>query len=100
VIVAWSAATSGQRCLHVGDRAQALTMLDALKDLSMQRYVPPYSIAMIHHGLGEDELTLDWLERAHKVRDVLLSAFITVDPAWDRLRTTPRFMRILKGMNF
>jgi hypothetical protein len=55
---------------------------------------------MIHHGLGEDELTLDWLERAHKVRDVLLSAFITVDPAWDRLRTTPRFMRILKGMNF
>ena len=75
-------------------------MLDALKDLSMQRYVPPYSIAMIHHGLGEDELTLDWLERAHKVRDVLLSAFNTVDPAWDRLRTTPRFMRILKGMNF
>ena len=90
----------GYACALSGDRAQALTMLDALKDLSMQRYVPPYSIAMIHHGLGEDELTLDWLERAHKVRDVLLSAFITVDPAWDRLRTTPRFMRILKGMNF
>jgi serine/threonine-protein kinase len=82
-----------------GDRAQALTMLDELKDLSRQRYVPPYCIAMIHHGLGEDELTLDWLERAHNVRDVLLSAFITVDPSWDRLRTTPRFVRILKGMN-
>ena len=89
----------GYASAQSGDRAQALTMLDELKDLSRQRYVPPYCIAMIHHGLGEDELTLDWLERAHKVRDVLLSAFITVDPSWDRLRTTPRFVRILKGMN-
>ncbi len=89
----------GYACALSGDRAQALTMLDELKDLSRQRYVPPYCIAMIHYGLGEDELTLDWLERAFKVRDVLLSAFITVDPSWDRLRTTPRYMRILKGMN-
>jgi DNA-binding winged helix-turn-helix (wHTH) protein/tetratricopeptide (TPR) repeat protein len=82
-----------------GDRAQALAALDELEVLSTKRYVPPYNIAMIYNGLGEDEETLSWLERAHKKRDVLLSAFITVDPNWDRLRANPRFMSILKGMN-
>jgi uncharacterized protein YfaT (DUF1175 family) len=37
--------------------------------------------------------------RAYEERDVLLSAFITVDPIWDRLRANPRFVGILKGMN-
>lgn len=82
-----------------GDAAKALTVLDELKVLSTQRYVPPYNIAIIHYGLGEDEAAFTWLERALKVRDVLLSAFITVDPIWDRLRASPRFMRILTGMN-
>jgi hypothetical protein len=39
------------------------------------------------------------VERAYEERDVLLSAFITVDPIWDRLRANPRFVGILKGMN-
>jgi serine/threonine-protein kinase len=89
----------GYACALSGDHAQALAVLDELKALSTQCYVPPYNIAMLHNGLGEDEHTLAWLERAHKERDVLLSAFITVDPNWDRLRANPRFMSILKGMN-
>lgn len=89
----------GYACALSGDHAQALTVLDELNSLTLQRYVPPYNIAMIHNGLGDDEAALAWLERAHKVRDVLLSAFITVDPSWDRLRAAPRFMSILKGMN-
>ena len=83
----------------LGDHAQARAVLDELKALSKQRYVPLYNIAVIHNGLGEEEETLTWLERAHKERDVLLSAFITVDPSWKRLRANPRFVEILKGMN-
>ncbi|HEV8486546.1 MAG TPA: tetratricopeptide repeat protein, partial [Blastocatellia bacterium] len=83
----------------LGDHGKARAVLDELKALSTQGYVPPYNIAVVHNGLGEDEETLTWLERALEERDVLLSAFITVDPNWDRMRTSPRFVRILKGMN-
>ena len=82
-----------------GAHAQALAVLDELKALSTQHYLPSYNIAMVHNGLGDEESTLTWLERAQKERDVLLSAFITVDPNWDRLRANPRFVGILKGMN-
>jgi len=74
-------------------------VLNELQVLSTQRYVPPYNIAMVYNGLGEHEQTLTWLERAQQKRDVLLSAFITVDPTWDRLRANPRFVGILQGMN-
>ena len=83
----------------LGNDEQAKAVLDELTDLAGQRFVPPLNIALIHNGLGDDESTLTWLERAYKVRDVLLSAFITVDPSWDRLRENLRFKRILKGMN-
>jgi TolB-like protein len=82
-----------------GERAPALAALDELKALSTQRYVPPYNLAMVYNGLGHDDETLNWLERAYEARDVILSAFITVDPNWDRLRANPRFAAILEGMN-
>jgi len=82
-----------------GDRQRAMTVLQELMLLSRDRYVPPHNIALLHNGLGEDEAAIDWLERAQEVRDVLLPAFFTVDPSWDRLRANPRIKTILKGMN-
>ncbi|HMG33235.1 MAG TPA: winged helix-turn-helix domain-containing protein [Blastocatellia bacterium] len=82
-----------------GDHKQARAILEELVAISVKRYVPPHNIALIHNGLGEDKAALDWLEQAYSVRDVLLSAFITVDPSWDRLRETPRLRAILRGMN-
>jgi DNA-binding winged helix-turn-helix (wHTH) protein/tetratricopeptide (TPR) repeat protein len=82
-----------------GNRTQALAALKELKTLSTQRYIPFYNIAMVYNGLGEDDEALTWLERAFERQEVLLSAFITVDPLWNRLRENPRFVRILKGLN-
>lgn len=82
-----------------GNRAQAQAALDELKTLSTQRYVPPYNIAMVYNGLGEDDEALLWLERAVDARDVLLAPFIKADPSWSRLRANPRFAAILKRMN-
>jgi DNA-binding winged helix-turn-helix (wHTH) protein/TolB-like protein/Flp pilus assembly protein TadD len=82
-----------------GNRAQAQAALDELKTLSTQRYVPPYNIAMVYNGLGEDDEALLWLERAVDARDVLLAPFIKADPSWRRLRANPRFAAILKRMN-
>lgn len=82
-----------------GHRAQAQAALDELKSLSTQRYVPPYNIAMVYNGLGEDDEALFWLERAYQERDVLLAPFIKADPSWGRLQANPRFASILKRMN-
>lgn len=54
---------------------------------------------MVYHGLGDEEEALLWLERAFEGRDVLLSAFLTVEPVWNRLRAAPRFKAILNGIN-
>jgi serine/threonine-protein kinase len=82
-----------------GDRAGAQSALDELTTLSKQRYVPPYTIAMIYNGLGVDDEALLWLERAYDARDVLLAPFIKSDPSWGRLRANPKFVAILKRMN-
>lgn len=82
-----------------GDRAKAQVVLDELKTLSTLRYVPPYNLALIYNGLGDDDEALFWLERAYAERDVLLAPFIKADPSWSRLRTNPRFAAILKLMN-
>jgi DNA-binding winged helix-turn-helix (wHTH) protein/TolB-like protein len=82
-----------------GDHAKAQAALDELKTLSTQRYVPPYTIALIYNGLGEDDEACIWLERACEERDVLLAPFIKADPIWGRLHAKPRFAAILKRMN-
>ena len=58
---------------------------------SRNRYVPPYAMALVHAGLRENDLALEWLNRAHDAHLALL----TVDPKWDAFRADPRFMDLL-----
>ena len=44
-------------------------MLDELLNLSSQRFVPPYHIALVYHALGENDKALMWLEKGYEVRD-------------------------------
>ena len=75
-------------------------VLHELEERSRERYVSPYNIMLIHLGLGETELTLDWLERALEDRTGWLW-HAPVDPRFDRLRDEPRFRRLLEpyGLN-
>lgn len=82
-----------------GDSTQALAILDELQTISNQRYVPPYSFALIYNGLKDDDNTFAWLDRAYEARDVLLAAFIKSEPVWDRLRADERFKKLLSRMN-
>jgi Flp pilus assembly protein TadD len=81
-----------------GERGRARGVLEELRKLSGQRYVPPYNMAIVHHGLGEREEALAWLERAYEERDVLLT-FAAVDRKWDALRSDQRFVSLLERMN-
>jgi tetratricopeptide (TPR) repeat protein len=80
-----------------GERERARGVLEELGRLSGQRYVPPYNMAIVRHGLGEREEALAWLEKAFEGRDVLLT-FAAVDPKWDALRSDQRFASLLERM--
>jgi serine/threonine protein kinase len=74
-----------------GDRAEANHVIDHLKDLSKQRYVAPYNVAVIYAGLGDKDAAFDWLTRAYNDRSYLLPVYLNTDNRLDTLRSDPRF---------
>ena len=78
-----------------GKQAEARAELEGLLKSSTERYVSPYSIAMIYNGLGERDETLAWLERGVEQRDPRMT-FLKVEPKWNNLRDDPRFTDVLR----
>ena len=76
-----------------------MDLLDTLQSLSAQRYVPPCAIALVYAGLGQQDLTFEWLEAALRSHDVH-TIFLPVDPNWDGFRKDPRFLSILSRCDF
>ncbi len=74
-------------------------MLDELLKLSNERYVPPYNFAVVYNGLGESDKALDYLEKAFAEKNVLM-VFLKVEPKWNNLRNEPRFIDLMRRMNF
>jgi len=82
-----------------GRRDAALTILEELKSRSNERYVPSYNVAMIYNGLGETEEAINHLEKAFKDHDARM-ILLKVEPKWNNLRTEPRFIELMRRMNF
>jgi hypothetical protein len=74
-------------------------LLNELLKLSTTRFVPPNHFALIYNGLGEIEKSLEWLETAYAQRDPKMT-FLKVDPKWNNLRNEPRFIKLMRQMNF
>ena len=89
-------------CAHVhallGNREAARQTIDTLIDLSKNKYVPAFNIALIYAGLGDTEEALSWLETGLEQHDVRL-VFLGIDPRWDGLRNEPRFQSIARHLN-
>jgi serine/threonine-protein kinase len=89
-------AALGHAYAVMGRRNDALKIVDQLKELiSQQRYVSPYSIALIYVGLGEKDMALEWLDRAYEERDESY-LHLMVDPRLDALRSDPRYIEKLR----
>jgi TolB-like protein/Tfp pilus assembly protein PilF len=55
------------------------------------------TVAAIHAALGNKERAFEWLQKALSAREPWV-AYLQVDPAWDNLRSDPRFERVLVSL--
>jgi len=77
-----------------GMRREAEEVLEKIAALPTECYVIPYHAALMHHFLGDREKTFVALEEAFEQRDLWL-VWMGVEPAFDNLRSDPRFERLL-----
>ncbi len=91
----WVVASLGRAFAVSGRGNEARGRLAELKGRSKQSRIPPEEVARVYAALGEREQALTWLEKAYEEHSDHL-AFVKVDPAWDSLRSDPRFVDILR----
>jgi serine/threonine-protein kinase len=90
---------TGQALALRGRRDEARRVLTDLEAMGRRRYVPSTCFALIHAGLGEQEIALDYLKRGVDQREMQVTALM-VHPAYDALRTHPRFNALLQRLGF
>ena len=79
-----------------GRKSEAEKALDQVNEISKRRYVPAYTRVPIYAALGDKGKSFEWLERGYDERSIL---HIKTDPAYDPLRSDPRFADLLHRMN-
>ena len=82
---------------QLGRYTEARAALADLDAAERQCYVPQFSRAQIHMGLGETNAAFEWLDRAVEERDVHILD-LPCKPIWDGLRSDPRFTALLRKM--
>jgi DNA-binding winged helix-turn-helix (wHTH) protein/TolB-like protein/lipoprotein NlpI len=90
-------AALGHALAKNGQTAEARIIVSDLRERAKNAYVPPYSMAVLHAGLGEASQALDWLERGLQDRS-LRPLWLKLDPRLDSLRHEARFIRLIQLM--
>jgi TolB-like protein/DNA-binding winged helix-turn-helix (wHTH) protein/Tfp pilus assembly protein PilF len=80
---------------HAGRRTDALRLLDELKRRQQTGYIPSAALVNAYLGLGDNEQTFSWLERAYKEHSPILQ-YIKVHPFFDPIRGDPRFADLVR----
>ena len=79
-----------------GERTEAEALLRRLESRGDSGlYVPSYEIAKVHLALGHADQALTLLDRARRERSHSM-VFLRVDPQLKRLRSDPRFARLVQ----
>jgi tetratricopeptide (TPR) repeat protein len=82
-----------------GRKDEAKTLLQELQQKATSEYVLPIHFAEVYASLGDMDEAFRWLEKAHQEQNwgmVLLKTW----PAWDSLRSDPRFDDLVQRMKF
>jgi eukaryotic-like serine/threonine-protein kinase len=88
------------RAYALADRKPDSTrILEQMRQLSRNAYVPPYFFATLYAAMGQKGEALNWLEKGLRERDVFM-AWLKVDSAVDPLRDDPRFKQLVQGVGF
>ena len=82
-----------------GDKSGALAELETLKRMAGTAPVLPFNLAMAYLGLGDKARAIDYLEKA-LAADSQMLAWLGYDSIFDSLRGEPRFVALLKRLNF
>lgn len=91
-------AALGQTLALSGRTTEACWCLEQLEEISKIRWVPAACFAIVHLGLRNYDLALDYFEASAAARE-LASTFFKVHPLYDSIRDRPRFQAILRGNN-
>jgi len=78
-----------------GRKKEAQDILTQLSELSKSKYVSPYSMAVVHVGLGENGRALEWLREAAEEHAGWV-IYLNVDPKLDPLREEAKFEDLLR----
>ena len=82
-----------------GQRDEAETLLNILQDISLRKYVSPYSMLVIHLALERHDQVFELLEKLYEERNDWL-VWLKVSPALKNRRTEPRFKNMLRRVGF
>ncbi len=80
-----------------GSRAQAIAILNELKQMYKERRCPEMYVAMVYIGLSDKDETFAWLQKGVNAHGALLS-YMTWDPRADSIRDDPRYESFLKSI--
>ena len=78
-----------------GRRLEAQRILGELEELSKQRYVSPYHIAMVYAGLDERDAAFLWLEKAFADQEGRMT-ILKLAPEFDSLHPDPRYADLIR----
>lgn len=93
----WPLALQGNTLAQMGERSEALRVVEELRAVSKKRFVPAVSFAVVYVGLGEKDQAFTWSEKAYEERSSSL-AYLRVDSIWDSLHSDPRYVDLLRRM--
>jgi tetratricopeptide (TPR) repeat protein len=79
--------------------AEAETLLDVLQEISQRKYVSPYSMLLIHLGIGPRERVFELLEQLYEEGNDWL-VWLKVSPELKSVRNDPRFKNLMLRLGF
>jgi adenylate cyclase len=90
----------GYAYARAGKRDEALKVLATMKERAKKETVDPAGFAYVYVGLDDNDAAMEWLQRTYDERPNIGLAFLKEGPFYNRIRSDPRFIALLKKIGF